>query len=377
MYGSVFGLLLLFMLLSGAPCAAERDLAKHPAAASANLVEVASFPTTQPTGVAVSRQGRIFVNFPRWRDEHNDSVVEVLPNGDIRPFPDQTWNRWDPSQSPDRRFVCVQSVYVDQNDFLWILDPASPKFAGVVPVGAKLVKVDLSKNRVIRVIPFGEVIAPRQSYLNDVRVDVNRNFAYLTDSGLGALIVVNLATGQARRVLDSHPSTRAEPGLRLIIGGEPWVNDQGQTPQVHADGIALDYAGRFLYYHALTGKTLYRIDTQYLRDETLPASALEKHVENLGDTGAVDGLAMDRQNNVYLSVLEKNAVMRRRPDGRIETLVRNDRVLWPDSFAVGFDGWLYFTISQIHLMPQFNRGKDRRTSPYKILKINIGTPRWK
>ncbi len=369
-------LVALFILLPSPPYPADPASTTPPAGASLNLLEVASFPKNQPTGVAVSRQGRIFVNFPRWWDAHGDSVAEVHPDGSLHPYPDQTWNRWDPSLPAGEHFVCVQSVYVDQNDFLWILDPASPKFAGVVPGGPKLVKVNLAQNSVIRVIRFDETVAPKKSYLNDMRVDVARHYAYLTDSGLGALLVVNLKTGKIRRVLDHHPSTKAEPHLTLTIGGTKWLNAQGQTPQIHADGIALDYEGRYLYYHALTGKTLYRINTKLLREEGISPAVLGSKLENLGDTGAVDGMAMDHNKNVYLSVLEENAIKRYRPDGNIETLIKDDRILWPDSFALGADGYLYFTTSQIHLMPRFNQGVDRRTSPYRIFKINIGAPRW-
>jgi sugar lactone lactonase YvrE len=369
-------LISLFTLVAGVSCSTDQAPPESTTAASYKLLEVASFPKTQPTGVAVSRRGRIFVNFPRWWDTHGDSVVEVQPDGALKPYPDQTWNRWDPSLPPGERFVCVQSVYVDQNDFLWILDPASPQFAGVLPGGPKLVKVDLAQDKVIQVIRFDETVAPKRSYLNDVRVDAARKFAYLTDSGLGALIVVNLITGKAWRALDNHPSTKAEPNLTLTIGGKKWANAQGKTPQVHADGIALDYQGRYLYYHALTGKALYRVNTKLLREERISPTVLGSKVEHLGDTGAVDGLVMDRFGNVYLSVLEENAIKRFTSEGALETLVQDNRISWPDSFAVGPDGYLYFTTSRIHLMPRFNQGVDRRTSPYHIYKINIGAPRW-
>ena len=50
----------------------------------------------------------------------------------------------------------------------------------------------------------------------------------------------------------------------------------GKAPEVHADGIAFDKKGGWLYYHPLTGVTLYRIKTDHLRDETLMAMGQER-----------------------------------------------------------------------------------------------------
>ena len=76
---------------------------------------------------------------------------------------------------------------------------------GVVPDGPKLIKIDLQNDQTVQKISFNQEIAPIGSYLNDVRVDTDRNYAYLTDSGEGAIVVVNLNTGHSRRLLHDHP----------------------------------------------------------------------------------------------------------------------------------------------------------------------------
>ncbi|MEO5718390.1 MAG: L-dopachrome tautomerase-related protein, partial [Chthoniobacterales bacterium] len=169
----------------------------------ASLKMVASFPDQQVTGVAVSKQGRIFVNFPNWSDNHRLSVAEVIDGNPVA-YPNEEWNG---SGAPDKHFVCVQSVYVDESDSLWILDPAAPKMKETVQGGPKLLKVDLVKNAVVQTILFSEEIAPKKSYLNDVRVDTKTQTAFITDSGLGAILVVDLRSGKARRVLQDDHST--------------------------------------------------------------------------------------------------------------------------------------------------------------------------
>ena len=328
----------------------------------------------QVTGIAVSHEGRIFVNSPRWDKDPLYSVAEVLPDGSLRPFPGNDWNRWgqDEAKHPEAHFICVQSVVVDDYDFLWILDPASPAFKGVVPGGAKLVRINLATGIVEQVISFDDIAAPRNSYLNDVRFDPAEDVAYITDSGTGAIVVVDLDTGKSRRRLATHPSTKAEPAYVPVIGGKELRDEDGRVPQIHADGIAIDYAGEYLYYHALTARTLYRIKTSALKDPYLSEDQLANFVERVAETGAVDGMLMDSENNLYLTALEENAIKRYRLDGDIlGTVVRDDRIQWPDSLDISPDDYLYFTASQIHRMPRFNWGKDGRILPYKFFKIQL------
>jgi len=153
-------------------------------ASSSRPVEVAGT-QQQLTGIAVSQEGRIFVNFPRWVDNIPMSVAEVLPNGTAKAYPNGTINQWNTSLNASNHLVCVQSVYIDANNNLWILDPAAPGFTGHVPGGPKLLQVNLASGKVVRAYHFNSSIAPVKSYLNDVRVDTRNEYAYMTDSGLG------------------------------------------------------------------------------------------------------------------------------------------------------------------------------------------------
>ncbi|UCD38509.1 MAG: hypothetical protein JSW54_03255, partial [Fidelibacterota bacterium] len=222
-----------------------------------SAIELTEIATSEAlwTGVAVSQEGRMFVNYPRWFPSVDVSVAEITSSGAVRPYPDETWNRWSPESSATDHFVCVQSVYVDGDDFLWILDPAPVWLTGPVPWGPKLLKVDLDLDSVVQTFYFDTTVAPRGSYLNDVRVDTERGFAYISESGLGGIVVVDLASSQSRRLLADHPSTRAED-IVLVIGGREYLNPDGSKPQIHSDGIALDAGGEYLYYQALTGHNL-------------------------------------------------------------------------------------------------------------------------
>ncbi len=335
-------------------------------AGTATLEQVASLPEKQVTGVAVSRRGRVFVSFPDWSDPHRLSVAELV-DGQPRPYPNEEWNS---PGAPEKHFVCVQSVYVDESDSLWVLDPAAPKMKEIVKGGPKLVKIDLIKNQVVQTIPFGEAIAPTKSYLNDVRVDVKTQTAFITDSGLGAIIVVDLGTGKARRLLEDDPSTKAEKDFQLKINGHALLAENGKPPQINADGIALDRLNGYLYYHALTAQTLYRIKTADLGNRRLTSKQLAAKVERVLETPAPDGMRMGPNGKLYLTDLEHGAiVLFNPPEKKIEPVVADGRLSWPDSLAFGPDGALYVTTSQIQHMPRFNGGKETRTTPYHVYKV--------
>ncbi len=166
------------------------------------LETVATFNDAMPTGVTVSRNNRIFVNFPRWGDDVPYTVAEIVHGKSIA-YPDAAVNDWPGRKSPDpahysnqqdneNHFVSVQSVVVDPANRLWVLDTGSPLLKNAVPGGPKLVAIDLNTNKIIKRILLPTNIAGPTSYLNDVRFDLRQGsaagsdgvhgIAYITDS---------------------------------------------------------------------------------------------------------------------------------------------------------------------------------------------------
>ncbi|WP_046115543.1 L-dopachrome tautomerase-related protein [Aquincola tertiaricarbonis] len=340
---------------SGGVSLAQQQASPSPGG-EARLQLVASF-EHQVTGVTVAANGRVFVNFPRWTEDAPISVAEVTADGQVKPYPNEEWNAWRNAKkdqiSPNDHFVCVQSVVADGRGNLWVVDPAAPGQGYVVPDGAKLVRIDLATNRVAQVIRFDERVAPLSSYINDVRLSADGRQAYLTDAGAtGALIVVDLPGGQARRVLDGHPSTQPEKGVVVKTDGRELRRPDGRAVEFAADSIALSPDGRHLYWKALTGRTLYRIATEALNNSRLSVKELESRVERVGQSEPTDGLWIDGRGRLYLSAIEGNAV-KVRDDGRDTTLVQDDRLRWPDTFSEAPDGTIYVTSSRIQDMSWF------------------------
>lgn len=352
-----------------------------PQAQSIGTIEpVALFTGPMPTGVTVSRTGRIFVNFPRWGDQVDFTVAE-LKNGRPVAFPNAAINRPNASDL-SKSLVSVQSVVVDPSDRLWILDTGSINFAPTQVGGPKLIAVDLKQNRILATIVFPRNVALPTSYLNDVRFDLRRGragMAFITDSsdtGPNGIVVVDLATGRSWRRLNDHPSTKAEPNFLPNVEGQPLMARQpGQPPQhlkLGADGIAISADGQRLFYCALASRKLYSVSVDALVNEQLSDAQVAATVIDHGDKGGgSDGLETDAQNRIYLTNYEQNAIQRRLPNGLIETLVHDPRVLWPDTLSVAADGYLYFTANQLHRQARFHNGKDLRQKPYSLFRTRI------
>lgn len=291
----------------------------------------------QVTGVTVTDKGRIFANFPRWRNGIPFSVVEVnATDGSYKPYPNKEMNTWEigSTLSPDI-FVGVQSVVAFEN-LLYVLDTRSALFQPILDEPRIFVfNLDADTLERTYVVPKG--VAKPNSYINDLRVDKEKGKIYFTDSGAGGLLVLDVVSGKSKRVLDGHPSTMAEMDHLTFDNGQ-WNNT------IHSDGIALDTKNDKLYYHALTGYSLFAIDTKVLASEEDPTDADVKFIKK---TGAPDGMIFDDAGNLYFADLENNKINYITPAGDIKTLLEGDDVKWADTFSI-YNDYLYYTNSRIN-----------------------------
>ncbi len=343
------------------------------------LQPVAIFRDAMPTGVTVSRTGRIFINFPRWGDKVPYTVGE-LKQGLTVPFPDVEINREDKADAA-HHFISVQSVVVDAMDRLWVLDTGAPMLGQTVPNGPKLVSIDLTTNKVLRSIAIPPPVAGPTAYLNDVRFDLTAGsggFAYITDSsskGPNAIIVVDLASGRSWRKLNNDPTTRPEPNFLAIVEGQPLYNTLPGKPRTPflagADGIALSADGSRLFYCPLSSHHLYSVSTAALRNEHLPAAKVAATVKLVAAKGASDGLESDTAGNVYAGDYESDSIHVIAPNGVVHTLTHEPTLLWPDTMSLAADGYLYVTSNQLERQAVFHDGSDFRQKPYVLFRIKV------
>jgi sugar lactone lactonase YvrE len=327
-------------------------------------------------GIGVSAQGRVFATAPAGQVRSVDSMVEVNPKtGELKPYPDAAWNKFDDQGKGDSQWISVQALWVDPKDRLWALDSSLPR-VDQQRLPPKLVEFDLTTNRIIRQYDFSGVVSPKDS-LNDVRVDVVHNFAYLTNIGSkGSLVVLDLKTGKARQVLLGDRSTFADPKQHLMIGKEEALRPDGSAVAIHADGIALSADAQWLYYRPLTDHNYWRVPTAALRDDRLTDAELAKKVEYLGSSVLSGGLIMDGRGTLYGGDLEHGTVVAitRTPSRTLATtvFVRDPgKLSWADGFAIS-QGYLY--IADSHLWELAFKNNLPRSGPFTIFRVKMPVP---
>lgn len=432
---AILGLAAATALVSTVPdLSAQRNAPTPTDIAVGKLESVATFNGPMPTGVTVSRSGRIFVNFPRWGDDVPFTVAEIV-KGKAVAYPDASVNDWAGRSKPNpnaymnepdnqTHFVSVQSVVVDPEDRLWALDTGAPLLKNVVPGGAKLVCIDLATNKIVKTILLPPETAGTNSYMNDVRFDLRKGpqgtldpqyavgsapgaspdvapkdalhptgerkpgqaasdsihgTAYITDSsalGPNALIVVDLATGKSFRRLNQHSSVLAEDGFLMFAEGQPvYQTLPGYPPtpvNFAADGIAISSDGETLYYCPINSTKLYAVSTDALRDRTKSDPQVAATVRVVTGKMPSDGLESDANGAVYMTDPVTDSIHRWNPStGLTETLVHDPRLLWPDTMSLGEDGYLYVTANQLHRQPTMHNGQDQRVKPYQLFRIKV------
>jgi sugar lactone lactonase YvrE len=329
---------------------------------------VAEFDALMPTGVTVTDEGRLFVSFPRWGDSVPYTVAEVV-DGKPVPYPNAGINEWDESRITER-LVSVQSVITDPVGHVWLLDTGSLAFEPWLENGPKVVETDPATDEVVRVIRLDPRAVTPTTYLNDIRFDLSRGaagYAYITDSQPeGALIVVDLSSGESWARLRGHSSTHATEGFRAIVQGIVRTNYV-----VGADGIAISADGSRLFYCPLSSRRLYSVATAALTDRSLTEDEVAATIVDHGDKGASDGLETDTAGNVYATAYEHSAVLRLGADGTWSTLLHGPKALWPDTLALAADGYLYVSVNQLPRTPLFNGGHDDRIPPYQVVRVPV------
>ena len=294
-----------------------------------------------PAGVKVSSNGTIFVSIPRWW-LHVPSTLNVfvgVNNTDaiFRPFPNFEGNE---AKNPS----ALQSVLgfeIDKYDNIWALDQALIN-GTYINGAAKLNKYSI-EGEVLQTFDLNNFIDPANSFLNDLVYDTENNFIYISDSGANypGLIIIDLnkKTDNIWRVLTKDNSTIPDSSHWVVINGKRVYEDAQMLTGV--DGIALSCDRRTLYYTPLTSRTLYSIDTKYLREPHY--NDISSKVIKLGyKKSASDGLIAGARGHLYMTAIEQNRVYKVKditPDSEsfhyseFKHVIDDSKAVWPDTLG--------------------------------------------
>ncbi len=335
------------------------NLTSTPELSADVLEEVVAY--SEPIGnVAVSSSGRVFFTVHPESRPSGNKLLEFV-NGASVPFPSL--------QKQAELFDTPLGLVIDRYDRLWVIDHGNH---GMRP--PHIVAIDLVIGDVIRNQHLDKTVAPVGSILQDLQVSADGRTIIIADASFWrkspALIVYDIETGEARRVLEDHESVRAENykirtptkdmeflgGIVALRGG--------------VDGIAL--GPEWLYYGALNGSGLYRVRLKDLRDTSLPASQLANRVERYSDKPLSDGLSVDVEGGVYITDVEHNAIFRVDASEGLSTLLQSRKIRWPDALSFGPDGYLYVADSALPELILQSSEHIQKQGPYQIFRFQTG-----
>jgi len=354
-----------------------------------------------PTGVGVGSDGMVFTCYPRGNETYTLGLVTGPTTEEA--WPDEEWNTppafenvTNPGYSiATEKLLFVQSVVVDGLDRVWALDTGRPRVNGTylyaqAPGGAKLVGFYMNGTN-FATYTFPSSVVYADSSINDVRFDLRGGgYAYITDSSPyhPALVVVDLATGESWRHLDGHVAVSPDPNFVPVYNGVPFYYHTLLAPNANqfmtafaADGIALSADGEYVYVTPLTSRHLYRVPTSYLKQQpssSNPYAAIlaKEAVQIMAESGGhADGLETDASGYIYIGSQEHNAIHRYNATiGIVEPFIRNPAIQWADTFSVvtlAEGNYLYFTVNQLWLAPDYQNGTDLRTKPYAMYRVPL------
>lgn len=377
LYGAILGLACAFPAHAAPPTITNNT---DPAFGAQGVVDIiARIPGPTPSGIAVVNN-RLFLTFPKHDGDHTGPTFGEWKNGRLIPFPSQAYAASD-SGPPSHRLISPHGLTTDSNGMLWLIDDGKVKGHPIPPSGAKVVGINPADGSIIASVPLQAALLPG-SHMNDLRVDLThgaKGTAYITDSsfdGHPALVVVDLATGKQRRVLEGTPSVLPVPGYQTVLDGRVLTYDpphKAAFPASGADGITLSADSQRVYYAPLASRRLYSLPTHALADFSLSSEDLARLVRDEGEKGAADGLATDPWGRIYTTAADHDAVFRRNTDGSFDLIAADPRFVWPDGIFADHD-YVYVVLGQWTRLPQFHNGQDMRKPPYLIARMKIQPP---
>lgn len=312
-----------------------------------------------------------YFSLPRFRNGTPVTLVSIPRNSSshdpiLAPYPD-----WDSNVGEDcSTLQSIRGMEIDnKNGILWVLDGVrSNGISSNCPV--KLVLLDLNDNgNIVHTYTFPENVSSRgNAYLSEIALEVGDGFAFITDSNNDSpgLIVYSRSDDRAWKLFDNDSMTRTTDQLEFE------ANDDEVTLElaisifgVTLSPATLDGDDRYLYYTVSSGRDIYSVPLQLLKDpDNFESSDRWKdHISVVGrkEEGSVPSsdIIMDTNSTLWLTYIQAHGLAKLR-DGDDETrLVYSDdeTFVWPEAFSYDDVNYMYVT-SNKYAYIMFNSSRE-------------------
>ncbi|ACI50104.1 conserved hypothetical protein [Gluconacetobacter diazotrophicus PA1 5] len=361
--GLASGALAVSILFAALPALAAKPA--PPLDPSAPLVPVAESTARVWNAVAVLPDGRMILEYPAWTGTPGPALTLRDADGTQHPYPDAGWN--DPAADPAHRFVSVEGLHLTDDGMLWALDSGiGADGHAPQPGSVKLVQVDTRTGAVARTYVLDPAVLRPGSHVAGVRV--GKGYAFILDSGVPGLIVMDLAHGTQRRLLDHNPSLTAQ--RTITVDGRTLLDTDGRAAIVHANRIEISPDGEWLYYQTLCGP-LYRFGTELLTDTSLTDVELDDSATLWYKTPPLGGMTVGRDGTLYFDDVSTGSIFRFTTGRIYQRIVVDPRLRWPAEPYITANGQLYVPTAQIDHTPHFNGGRVDVQWPLTLYRIDV------
>jgi Major royal jelly protein len=205
--------------------------------------------------------------------------------------------------------------------------------------------------------------------LGHIRVDADH--LYVTESSVGAIIIIERRSGRARRVLAGHPKLLADPHIVPVIEGREFRSRSGKVPIVNASLIELSMDGEWLYFNCLFGPMLRRVPVERLLNDDLSDETIGNSIEDIVPIPPCAGIAKDNNGMLYLSSFTNNSILRLNRK-ELEVVASHPRIAFPNESSVGPDNWFYVPACQANRISLYQQdGISMVKPPWEVLRFPL------
>ncbi len=310
--------------------------------------------------------GRMLLEAPAWVGNTGPQLFVRNTNGQLEPWPNAAWNATE--GDVNTRFVALGGLTRTADGHIWVLDSGVPNRKQPPVAAPKLIEIDPTEGTVLRVVPV-EASALRQgSILSGIAV--HGNTAYVPDSGVAGLLVIDTASAKAQRFLDHHPDLIAS--RPIVTPNGPVRDNTGRYAAVDASMIAVSPDGSWLVLQA-PGQYLSRVSTSIFTDPDITPAAFEESVTQWFKTPSLGGMTIDNDGTLYWSDITTSSILSY-TTGRVpRRLITDPRLQWPTTPGLDGHGHLFVSASQIDHSTAFGAPAASITWPITIYELTLPT----
>lgn len=310
--------------------------------------------------------GRFVLQAPIWVGNTGPQLSVRAADGTLTPYPDAAWNA--PEGESSQRIVSAAGLTLLADGTLWVLDSGVPDHKAAPAAPPKLVQIDTRQNKVVRTVALEAGALHKESILSGVAVQGGT--AYVADSGIGGVLVIDLATGSTRRFLDRHPALVATRPITTPQG--PVHSTNGNLLAIDTSMIAVSPDGKWIVLQP-PGGYLSRIETSIFTDPDVTPAALEESVTQWFKTPSLGGMTIGPDGTLYWSDISTGSILSY-TTGRVpRRLITDDRLKWPATPGLDTTGHLYVPAAQLDHTAAFTGGKPSVVWPVTIYKLDLPT----